>query len=163
MNTLSSTVSAPRGAMNRDQNFIAARTDNRELREELDALHRNYAASLPLKIAQLEALWQQIRCDEVSGDDCSDDASSDNFSSANISDETAAPDDALPTFYRLVHNLAGSGALYGFDEIGQTARAMTVFLKPWSAPDASSTAQPPLKRELCEHIETLLGALKAAL
>lgn len=45
-----------------------------------------------------------------------------------LKSQTAAQ---LFTFYRLTHNLAGSGAIYGFKEITEKARAVEHLVTPW--------------------------------
>lgn len=123
------------------------------LQAEMETLYANYAAALPHKIARIEAIWCGLGCD----------AHRENDATKTCVSSDCDEEVSLPTFYRLVHNLAGSGALYGFVELGRAARELTDFLKPWSDPDAPVSAQPPLQAELCERIETLLAAMKAAI
>lgn len=76
------------------------------LERELQALAAEFAAQLPRRLADIEAAWRD-------------------GAAAGWAEE---PVDRL---YRLSHSLAGAGGTFGFDAVGQAARALTDGLKAW--------------------------------
>ncbi len=65
-------------------------------------------------------------------------------------------DQLFENMYRSLHNLAGSGATFGFVALGQIAREMTDILKPVFKKDV------PLSEEAYNHIMDLLVQLRSA-
>ncbi len=137
----------------------AADERRRRAVEELQELRAKYAANLPAKIERLETIWHQLDC-ATQNEGCSETIDMSAFAAVKDREDE---DVSMSTFYRLVHNLAGSGATYGFPALSREARELTNLMKPWSDPDLPPDAQPPLKSELCERIENLLAAMKAAI
>jgi serine phosphatase RsbU (regulator of sigma subunit)/HPt (histidine-containing phosphotransfer) domain-containing protein len=74
------------------------------IRVQFETLHQSYIAELPRKILRAREIWDQI------SDDVWDDA-------------------AWHDLHRLIHSLAGSGAIYGFPMISAAARALDIQLK----------------------------------
>jgi HPt (histidine-containing phosphotransfer) domain-containing protein len=74
------------------------------IRAQFKSLHQSYIAELPQKIARAREIWDQLP------DDTWD-------------------DDAWIALHRLIHGLAGSGAIYGFPMISAAARALDIQLK----------------------------------
>jgi len=74
------------------------------IRAQFETLHQSYIAELPRKILRAHELW-----DLISGDGW--DA------------------DAWQQLHRLIHSLAGSGAIYGFPLISAAARSLDTQLK----------------------------------
>jgi serine phosphatase RsbU (regulator of sigma subunit)/HPt (histidine-containing phosphotransfer) domain-containing protein len=74
------------------------------IRVQFETLHKSYVAELPHKILHAYEIWNQI------SDDGWD-------------------DDAWQNLHRLIHSLAGSGAIYGFPMISAAARALDIQLK----------------------------------
>ena len=99
-------------------------------RAQLDALRDRYAAELPGKVEAIAAAAAPL---------------------------LAAGADAahLERFYQLIHKLAGSAAIYGFDEIEAAAAA----LEEWALANLAVNSSDPRRQEL----PRLLAALQAAL
>jgi serine phosphatase RsbU (regulator of sigma subunit) len=74
------------------------------IRVQFETLHQSYVADLPGKILRAREIWDQI------SDDGWD-------------------NDAWQNLHRLIHSLAGSGAIYGFPMISAAARALDISLK----------------------------------
>ncbi|MEP7187828.1 MAG: response regulator, partial [Roseiflexaceae bacterium] len=74
------------------------------IRVQFETLHQSYVAELPSKIARAREIWAQL------ADDGWD-------------------DDAWQALHRLIHGLAGSGAIYGFPMISAAARVLDIQLK----------------------------------
>ena len=79
--------------------------DHADIQAQLDQLRQVYASQLPDKIAALNASLVQIKI----GD--------------------AAVADKLEILHRQLHGLAGSGATFGFVELGQQARYIELQVK----------------------------------
>ncbi|MEO5737573.1 MAG: Hpt domain-containing protein [Variovorax sp.] len=65
----------------------------------------DYQRSLPPRVEQMQALWQQVL-------------------------DGQATDDALPTLERHAHSIAGSAATFGCAPLGDAARALEMILTP---------------------------------
>ena len=76
---------------------------NNEFQEKLSMLAAAYAKGLPEKIDEIEAMWNQLL--------------------ANWSLQT------MRDLHRVVHNLAGSGKIFGFPELSAEARTLEQMLK----------------------------------
>ena len=74
------------------------------IRVQFETLHQSYIAELPPKILRARELWAQL--------------SDDGWNT-----------DAWNNLHRLIHSLAGSGAIYGFPMISAAARALDIQLK----------------------------------
>ncbi len=74
------------------------------IRVQFETLHQSYIAELPRKLLHAREIWDQI------SDDGWD-------------------DDAWHALHRIIHSLAGSGAIYGFPMISAAARALDIQLK----------------------------------
>lgn len=74
-----------------------------EIQEQLEALWQTYAQQLLGKLEQLEAVWQELR--------------------------SQWDDKTLATFHRMTHNLAGSGATFGFAALSDRAYTLERFLR----------------------------------
>jgi HPt (histidine-containing phosphotransfer) domain-containing protein len=99
-------------------------------RAQLDALRDLYRAELPQKVEAITAAAAPLLA--------------------------AAPDAAhLDRFYDLIHKLAGSAAIYGFDEMERAAAA----LEEWALASLSASVPDPRRQDL----PRLLAALQAAL
>ncbi len=70
----------------------------------LDRQRADYVQALPAKLSEVEHLW------------------------GGISQGAAAPDD-LACLVRAAHGLAGSGAMFGFAELGAAAKALELRLQ----------------------------------
>jgi diguanylate cyclase (GGDEF)-like protein len=103
--------------------------DSQDFQQALKALQQEYIRALPNKFADIETLWHTL----------SDTWDADNFK----------------TFIRLAHSLAGSGATYGFPDVGKAARALEQYCKTLAA-DA------PLSPEERTKVERLLASLQDA-
>ncbi|WP_411880741.1 Hpt domain-containing protein [Polaromonas sp. YR568] len=66
----------------------------------------DYTRSLPLRLAQIAALWQQV----LNGEDVAQ---------------------ALPTLERHAHGIAGSAATFGWAELGLAAQALELAVHPY--------------------------------
>lgn len=76
-------------------------TERRIIEERLRELHRQYAKELPHRIAEIRTLWRALQ----------------------------AGDEAVrPELQRLVHQLGGSGATFGFVDITVQARRLEALL-----------------------------------
>ncbi len=65
----------------------------------------DYQRSLPPRVAQMQALWQEIL-------------------------DGKAPDDAMPALERHAHSIAGSAATFGCAPLGNAARSLEMILTP---------------------------------
>ena len=75
------------------------------IRGQFEILHQSYIADLPVKILQAREIWELL------------------------SDE-GWDSDSWDSLYRLIHSLAGSGAIYGFPMVSAAALALDIQLKP---------------------------------
>lgn len=78
-----------------------------DIEDQLKALREAYAVSLPEKFAQIKACHAGI----MSGDD--------------------DVEEKIILLHRLLHGIAGSGATFGFSELGQKARQIEQIIKKW--------------------------------
>ena len=101
------------------------------LRERLDALRARYKAELPGRIDGAKVLWAAVR------------------DGANVGS-------GLSQLYRAVHNLAGSGATFGYSDLSQAAQTLDELLQPLA--DAGT----PPSKDQAEQIEALLNQIEAA-
>ena len=94
----------------------------------LDTQRADYRRSLPERLAQIDVFWYRVRNDE-------------------------APAQALADLERCAHNLAGSGATFGFAALGDAARALeqAVVLLQGTA----SALTPAATREVSDAVEAL--------
>ncbi len=132
------------------QGLPDAAARKRRAMQELELLRAKYVAALPAKMAHIETIWLYLK-------------SAQSGQNVTVLLEPALLDCeefSMSTFYRLVHNLAGSGASYGLPALSQSARELTNFLKPWSDPDKLTSQQPPLKPDMHARIEALLLAMR---
>lgn len=79
---------------------------NPDIQARLKALQDAYARQLPAKLAEARALWDEL---------CND----------------GWDEDKLKSLHQQVHTLAGSAPTFGFEQIGQTARAIEQRIKAW--------------------------------
>jgi HPt (histidine-containing phosphotransfer) domain-containing protein len=98
-------------------------------RAQLDALRDAYRAELPQKLEAIAAAAAPLQAD---GADAAH----------------------LEPFYHLIHKLAGSAAIYGFDEVERAAAA----LEEWALASLSAGVSEPRRQQL----PLLLAALQAA-
>jgi len=99
-------------------------------RAQLDALRATYQAELPQKVEAVAAAAGPL---QAAGDDVAN----------------------LQRFYDLIHKLAGSAAVYGFDGVGGAAST----LEEWALAGLATGLSEPRRREL----PLLVAALQAAL
>lgn len=128
-------------------------------RDEMQLLGARYAAQLPARIGKIEAIWCAL--EKKFAQDESDESE---FAPDRVLDSanTTSPDESEISFfelYRLVHNLSGSGTIYGFPTLSEAAHQLEVLLLPltesahgWSSLSLLAHAQ----------IEVLLAHLKRA-
>jgi chemotaxis protein histidine kinase CheA len=93
------------------------------------SLYNYFAGRLPERLREIEEAWRQVR-------------------------EAAWGEDALKTFHRLAHSLAGAGATFGFAAVSETGRALEQRLKA-----VLHKSEPPLDPAT---VESLLDALRRA-
>ncbi|NBX04177.1 MAG: response regulator [Alphaproteobacteria bacterium] len=93
----------------------------------LEDLRQQYLRNLPTKRAEIEAFWRQVRMGKVSRG-------------------------GTQKVERVVHNLAGSGEIYGYRALSRSARLLEELL-----------ARDPYSLNLCAVIEKLLSAIDRAL
>lgn len=74
------------------------------IRVQFETLYQSYIAEMPRKIARAREIWAQLSSDDWD-------------------------DDSWQALHRLIHSLAGSGAIYGFPMMGAAARALDIQLK----------------------------------
>lgn len=99
--------------------------------EEMRELRALFARRLPERTAEIEAAWEEAR-------------------------RPGAPPAALGRFHRLVHSLAGSGAVFGYPLLTQAARRLEKRLRPLLL------GQAPLSAEAEEAAVALLAELRRA-
>ena len=68
------------------------------------SLYNYFAGRLPERLREIEEAWRQVR-------------------------ETAWAEDAVKTFHRLAHSLAGAGTTFGFTAVTEAGRALEQRLK----------------------------------
>lgn len=93
------------------------------------SLHAYFAQRLPERLREVEEGWHRVR-------------------------ETAWSEEAVKTFHRLAHSLAGAGATFGFGAVTDAARALEIRLKA-----VVQGAAPPLDDSV---VEGLLDGLRRA-
>lgn len=76
-----------------------------DFQQQLNALRSAYALQLPGKTRQIQAAWHAL-------------------------DKTGPAAESLDMLLRLLHNLAGSGASYGFPAVSEAAREIDACLRP---------------------------------
>src|SRR5689334_17029905 len=74
------------------------------VRAQFETLHQAYIAELPYKIQRAREIWELLPDEGWDGD-------------------------AWSQLHRLIHSLAGSGAIYGFPMLSAAARALDAQLK----------------------------------
>ena len=74
------------------------------IRVQFETLYQSYIAEMPRKITRAREIWAQLSSDDWD-------------------------DDSWQALHRLIHSLAGSGAIYGFPMMGAAARALDIQLK----------------------------------
>lgn len=105
--------------------------DRSDLEARLAAVKRAYVDDLPARAAGLRAAWAQVQAGTSSRG-------------------------ALEELHRLAHNLAGSGATFGFTELSARARAFEIPLKALLQ-DANAD-----RSALPELFDAMMAALAAA-
>jgi HPt (histidine-containing phosphotransfer) domain-containing protein len=80
--------------------------DKDEFRRQMEVFSAEYRASLPGKLAEVDALWTQIADGAQQPDTCSE-------------------------LLRRLHTLAGSAKTFGFPDLGTAARTAETFLAPY--------------------------------
>ncbi len=72
--------------------------------QELQALKDSYAAQVPQKLAEIDALWGSLV-------------------------DNGWDEEIFKTFHRMVHSMAGSAQVFGFTIMGKSARELEMLLK----------------------------------
>ena len=88
----------------------------------------DYTRSLPLRLAQIAALWQQV----LKGEDTAQ---------------------ALPTLERHAHSIAGSAATFGWADLGVAAQALELAVHPHA--EAGQAPSPDAQAEVGQAVEEL--------
>lgn len=96
----------------------------------------DYRRSLPERLSRIDQLWCRVRDDE-------------------------APAQALADLERCAHNLAGSGATFGFAAMGDAARALEQAVVPLLGTAGAVT--PAVMREVGAAVEALQRCLSGEL
>jgi chemotaxis protein histidine kinase CheA len=94
-----------------------------------DRLQEYFAGRLPERLREIDEAWQRVR-------------------------ETTWSGEALKSFHRLTHSLAGAGATFGFDGVSDASRSLERRLKA-----VLQGAEPPLDPAA---VEDLLASLRQA-
>jgi hypothetical protein len=105
--------------------------------ERMDFLRASYTQSLPTKYSALESAWNEF---------------------------VAAPDAAtLREVHVLVHRLAGSASVYGYGQVGESARTVDTRLSDWEdvPPDSRGSIE-MLGQKIARPMRALLDALSRA-
>lgn len=76
-----------------------------DINDALKALSDRYHKNLPVKLAEISALWTDIQTSEK------------------------LDADKVQTLYRLVHSLTGSGATFGLTQLSNTSRILEATIK----------------------------------
>jgi phosphoserine phosphatase RsbU/P len=105
------------------------------IRVQFETLHQSYIAELPRKILRAREIWDLI------SDDGWD-------------------DDAWHNLHRLIHSLAGSGAIYGFPMISAAARSLDIQLR--SIVQGACAPGKSQKKELAALLDLVALAAQAA-
>jgi sigma-B regulation protein RsbU (phosphoserine phosphatase) len=105
------------------------------IRVQFEILHQSYIAELPRKILRAREIWDHISDEGWDGD-------------------------AWLDLHRLIHSLAGSGAIYGFPMISAAARALDIKLKA-IVQDARAPGKSQIK-ELAALLDLVELAIQAA-
>lgn len=98
----------------------------------LDAQRADYRSSLPQRLAQIESLWLRVLNDE-------------------------RPAEALATLERCAHNLAGSGATFGFPDLGNAAHVLELAVNPLL--DSACALTAAAQSKVSQAIESLQRSL----
>lgn len=80
--------------------------DKAEFKRQLEAFNAEYRASLPGKLAEVDALWGMMAAGATQPEACGE-------------------------LLRKLHTLAGSARTFGFPELGTAARVAENFLEPY--------------------------------
>lgn len=104
-------------------------------RVQFETLHQAYIAELPNKLLRAREIWDRLPEDRW--------------------DSTIWQD-----FHRLIHSLAGSGAIYGFPMISAAARALDVQLK--AIIQESRAPDPPQRKQLAALLDLVGLAAREA-
>ena len=94
----------------------------------LEEQRADYTRSLPRRLEQVAALWQQV----LNGDDLAQ---------------------ALPTLERQAHSLAGSAATFGWADLGLAAQALELAIEPHVG--AGQPLSPQVQAEVGRAVEVL--------
>jgi diguanylate cyclase (GGDEF)-like protein len=103
-----------------------------DLQLHLEALRQRYSTEVPVRVEHLRSLWGAIRANP-----------------ANDAD--------FRKFHRITHNLAGSGATFGFSALSNSAITLDTFLQPILESHTAPT------NDQCDHIESLLEQIEQAM
>lgn len=98
-----------------------------ELEQALSSLRQEYAQALPMRMGEIERLWHQLAEDGWSRE-------------------------GFMTFIRMAHQLAGSGATYGFARVTERARALEQYAKSLNPAALPTPAE-------CAEIDRRLASL----
>lgn len=98
----------------------------------LEAQRADYRSSLPQRLAQIDSLWRQV-----------------------LNNEAPAP--ALVSLERCAHSLAGSGATFGFADLGDAARLLELAISPLLG--ATQALTPAAQAEVSRAVAALLRSL----
>lgn len=103
--------------------------DAQELQKKLNALSDVYVAQLPSKLEQIEHLWNKLPADQWD-------------------------EENFQALYRAVHGLTGSGKTFGFSALGDVARDLEIYLKPYmQTRSALSSAQREQVQKMLEQLQ----------
>lgn len=80
--------------------------DSAEFKRKMEAFSAEYRASLPAKLAEVDALWGMLAAGATQPEACGE-------------------------LLRRLHTLAGSAKTFGFPDLGVAARAAESFLEPY--------------------------------
>ncbi len=103
-----------------------------DLQLHLEALCQRYSTEMPVRVEHLRGLWGAVRANP-----------------ANDAD--------FKEFHRIAHNLAGSGATFGFSALSNSAITLDTFLQPILETHTAPT------NDQCDHIESLLKQIEQAM
>ena len=106
-----------------------------EISSKLEQLQELYRERLPGKLREVDLLWSQILC-------------------GGENRET------VRKLHRLLHNITGAGATFGFKGLSQVAGALEKVLRPML--DADSNFDSDFQGEVTQHLESLKAAAKVA-
>ena len=112
-----------------------ARAGTGDLEGRLAEIKRAYIAELPAKAAALEAVWRRIQAQ-------------------------AWQPEAVEELQRIAHNLAGSGATFGFATLSRSARALEIPIRQLTQIEATEPVG--ARNRIPGLVEALLAELRAA-